>query len=87
MKNFLLIIALFAFTSTAIISCEPDPPLPETCISLMTKATDALSVYLANPTNANCLAAKTACIAVVNSTQCSASDKLSFQQAIVALPC
>jgi hypothetical protein len=78
MKKVFLIIALFAFASTAIISCKKSPIV--NCISLMTKANDAGSVYLANPTIANCRAAKTACINVINSTQCSESEKLPYRQ-------
>ena len=86
MKKNLLIIALFAFASTANISCsKKNDTNVVPCQSLITAATDAGNKYIGSGLLADCIAAKTAYTNAYNCSGIDASIKLTLQQSLDAL--
>jgi len=86
MKKLLLIIALFAFASTANISCsKKSEPTVVSCQPLITAAADAGNKYLGSGLLADCIAAKTAYTNAINCPGIDASLKLTLQQTLDAL--
>lgn len=86
MKKNLLIVALFAFVSTADISCSKNSETPvASCQTLITTATNAGSKYVGSGLLADCVAAKTAYSNAINCPGIDASIKLTMQQSLDAL--
>lgn len=86
MKKFFLIISLFAFVSTANISCsKKSEPIVVSCQALITAAADAGNKYLVSGLLADCIAAKTAYTNAFNCPGIDSSIKLTLQQTLDAL--
>ena len=86
MKKLLLIITLFAFASTANISCSKDNEPPAvSCQTLINAAATAGSKYAGSGLLVDCVAAKTAYTSAINCPGIDASIKVTLQQTLDAL--
>lgn len=86
MKRLLLITALFAFVSTATISCSKESePTAVSCQPLINAAAAAGNKYVGSGLLADCVAAKTAYTNAINCSGIDASIKLTLQQSLDAL--
>lgn len=87
-KKILLFGAVALFTAGTMLvttSCDDDNPV--SCAKKLTEVTDASLEYLADDSNENCLAYKSALEDYINCDGIDAVDKAAYRETLEALPC